>query len=378
MENSGVSFVSVDGGPSSGKTTGLVAISERLLSYGFAPVIVPEAATFLIANGINPRNLGHVEFQKQIVSLQLRNEDYFSSLVSVIAAKQGKRPVALCDRGLLSGAAYFTEDGSLAGFQKEVLRHFQLTVESVRARYAGIIHMVTAADGAEEFYTTANNIARTETAEQARALDKKLQHVWLGTHPRIIGNTNKLGERITFEQKIDNVVAEVLRILGYPVPIEIEDKFLLKAFNPGALEVKYEALEIEQTYLECPEVNTEERVRKRTYAKSSSYFHTIKKTVLGVDGRPEIERSITRNEYNRLLMRRDLSRNPIRKTRYCFLWRDQYFEIDVLKGDRSGIIIAEREKTDRNDLTELPPFLMVDREVTNDPKYKNSSLALKV
>lgn len=50
--------------------------------------------------------------------------------------------------------------------------------------------MVTAADGAAEFYTDVNNEARYETAEQAIVSDKKLINAWVG-HPNytIIGNS---------------------------------------------------------------------------------------------------------------------------------------------------------------------------------------------
>jgi hypothetical protein len=42
--------------------------------------------------------------------------------------------------------------------------------------------MVTAADGAVEFYTGENNEARYETVEEAITLDKKLINAWVG-HP---------------------------------------------------------------------------------------------------------------------------------------------------------------------------------------------------
>jgi hypothetical protein len=38
-----------------------------------------------------------------------------------------------------------------------------------------VIHLVTAAIGAEKYYTTENNAARTETKEEARALDIKVR-----------------------------------------------------------------------------------------------------------------------------------------------------------------------------------------------------------
>lgn len=52
--------------------------------------------------------------------------------------------------------------------------------------------MVTAADGAEEFYTDVNNEARYETKVQAVALDKKLINAWVG-HPHFSIIDNKDG-----------------------------------------------------------------------------------------------------------------------------------------------------------------------------------------
>lgn len=46
-------------------------------------------------------------------------------------------------------------------------------------RYDAVIHMVTAAIGAERFYTTENNSVRTETPEQARELDIKVLNAWV-------------------------------------------------------------------------------------------------------------------------------------------------------------------------------------------------------
>jgi len=44
----------------------------------------------------------------------------------------------------------------------------------VCSRYDLVLHLVTAAHGAEKFYTRSNNATRKETPEQARALDDKM------------------------------------------------------------------------------------------------------------------------------------------------------------------------------------------------------------
>jgi hypothetical protein len=48
-------------------------------------------------------------------------------------------------------------------------------------RYDAVIHMVTAADGAEAFYDFANE-ARFETPEEAVQRDKDLRDCYLGHH----------------------------------------------------------------------------------------------------------------------------------------------------------------------------------------------------
>lgn len=52
----------------------------------------------------------------------------------------------------------------------------------LRNRYDAVLHLVSAADGAEEFYTTSNNKERTEGLELARELDKRLSTRGLSTH----------------------------------------------------------------------------------------------------------------------------------------------------------------------------------------------------
>lgn len=66
--------------------------------------------------------------------------------------------------------------------------------------------MVTAADGAEEFYTLENNKARYENAEQARDLDKKLKNSWYG-HPNYVIVDNNCDN---FEAKINKAYNVVL------------------------------------------------------------------------------------------------------------------------------------------------------------------------
>ncbi|KAA0177079.1 hypothetical protein FNF27_01409 [Cafeteria roenbergensis] len=81
-------------------------------------------------------------------------------------------------------------------------------------RYDAVIHLVTAADGAPEHYTTANNTTRTETVDQAIAVDCAIRDAWLGSPAhRIVGNGHG-----GFEAKMDRAVAALSHKLGMPMP----------------------------------------------------------------------------------------------------------------------------------------------------------------
>lgn len=65
-----------------------------------------------------------------------------------------------------------------------------------------MVHLVTAAVGAEAFYSLANNAARTEGFEMARELDQKCQTAWCG-HPALDVIDNASG----FDEKMLRLIA---------------------------------------------------------------------------------------------------------------------------------------------------------------------------
>ena len=65
---------------------------------------------------------------------------------------------------------------------------------------------------------------------------------------------------------------------------------------------------------------------------------------------------------------------PIRKTRYCLTYDNQYFEIDVYPFWEHQAIV-EIELNDENCEIRFPKEIKVIKEVTEDEAYKNASLA---
>lgn len=97
------------------------------------------------------------------------------------------------------------------------------TIQLRDRRYEAIIHMVTAADGAAQFYTQENNEARYESVNEAKELDKKLVNAWVG-HPHFHIIDNKAS---SFQKKIERVTDTVLKFIGLPTPTSFHKKFLL-------------------------------------------------------------------------------------------------------------------------------------------------------
>lgn len=371
-----VSMIVIDGGPCGGKTTGIVKLSEALIAAGMIPLIIPEAATLLICGGIKPQNFNQIEFQKAVAYLQLANEEIWYENAVKLSKKTGKRVVILSDRGFASGIAYINDSHPFELFESIALGDTKFSsLESVFSRYAGVIHFVTAADGAENYYSTANNSARSESLEEAKILDSKTKAVWLAhSHLNEIANVSPSGEQISFEQKMHNATVALFHMLGVPEPIEIEDKYLLKSFDLQSLTVPHEEIKITQTYLKSKEPDVSERIRKRVWRDGVSYIHTTKRACKD-GGRYEVERFISHHEYRTMLLRADNNRKPIHKTRYCFLWNSQYFEVDVFL-NVNNLILMEREKTSVSEATIIPPFIEVIKNVTGDSTYSNSELAV--
>lgn len=350
----------VTGGPCAGKTTFMAKASELCVRHGRKPLIVPEAATTFITGGLDPRVPG---FQDAVLSHMLHMERVYEEA----ALASGENAVILLDRGVCDIPPYM-KDPALFGAlcQKHGITH----EDALQSRYACVIFLDSAANGAESFYSSASNAARYESLEEARALNTRTLDAWMGTTKLMIVG-NRKGQ--DFAQKIDNATAALAHMLGVPEPIEAERKFLLKDFSLKSLPANAVAVDIVQTYLVSGTRHTE-RVRARGINNQWAYFHTIKEYVKpGVS--IEREQIISEHEYSSYLVRRDTTLQPIHKIRYCFESDGQYCELDVFSGHRTGLVMLEIE-TAQEDMHASPPrYLSILKEVTDDRNYSNYELA---
>lgn len=365
--------VVVTGGPCGGKTTGMSYCVEKLGDIGFKVFLVEEMATRFKKAGLDLKSLSKSQFfrfEEEVLRMQLAWEDSMSRLAEDhLRTNPGSKPLVLTDRGTMDGEPYIGKERFAA-----IVHANYLKIPEIRdRRYNGAVHLVTAANGAEDYYQCENNSARWETAEQARETDEKTIKAWTGVpHLSIIDNSTD------FQGKIRRTFQAMCRILGVPVPIEYERKFLVESIDWDKI-LHYTTVDIEQVYLFSSNEEEEIRVRKRGQDNSYIYFKTRKVQTDTLGKRLETEHMITAAEYfDEIDAHADSMRSPVRKKRTLFPWKNQYFELDVLSHPKKhkGLILLEIELTEENDTVQLPPFIKVIREVTGEKEYSNAYLAL--
>ena len=382
--------IALTGGPCGGKTTALARLSSYLKERGFEVGIAPEAFTLLMTNGIslekeepqeeedpNPLtssssssanvNMSQV-IQDSVMTLQMALED---SLVNVLT-KRGRPVVLICDRGLMDGSAYMSSEDWNQLIQDRV--DVENVVQIREQRYNAVFHLVTAAQGAERFYTLENNVVRTETIEEAIEQDEKTRMAWLG-HPKLCVFDNSTD----FEGKLERVIAAAAKLVGLPSNLHKSssrnNKFLLQerpdldAFPP---DIKYEVFDIEKVYLyddpnlkDDPEFIEEYSfVRKRSYSnnRGTVFGQTTVRRSRGSSQDIEVKRIISLREYNAAIKSRDLSRHIINQTRISFLWKTQSFVVHIYNAPIKNVCLLYCQ-TESNAEVEIPPFLKVERAV---------------
>jgi predicted ATPase len=195
------------GGPCGGKSTALVGMAAAFRNRGLDCVTLPEVATIVKNAGFEypaagPHALLHT-FEATILSLSLSLED---RMLELAAARQREMAtpracVLLLDRGILDIKAYCPPT-----LWRDLLRAEGLSDAALLHRYDQVLHLVTAADGAQEFYTLANNAARTEDLACARKMDRAVLDVYQQHAHRIVVPNRGQG----IEAKVEEAAGEAL------------------------------------------------------------------------------------------------------------------------------------------------------------------------
>ena len=147
------------------------------------------------------------------------------------------------------------------------------------------------------------------------------------------------------------------------MPLEIERKFLVIS---NTYRDNTKSSEIKQAYL-----SVTERMAIRIRIDGIRGSIAIKSKVSDRVNR-EYEYGIPIDEARSLMNLGDLP--IIIKTRYLVEYGGWTWEVDEFHDNNDGLIVAEIELEDENDIFKLPPW--IGEEVTADYRYLNSNLAI--
>lgn len=375
--NKRVYKIVLTGGPCGGKTTGQSRLCTFFENLGWKVFRVPETATVLLSGGVKFSDLTAEEaykFQENLIRTMIQIENTYFELGN----SSTRNCLIICDRGVMDASAYISKEK----WQKMMDANKWNPVELRDNRYHQILHLVSAANGAEEFYTTEDHATRSENVDLARELDYKSAAAWVG-HPYfdVIDNSTD------FETKMNRMIEAVTQKLGIDVGDRLKTtsrklKFLVKSLPPDASFPPFQDFDVVHHYLQSSGPKVQPRLRKRGQNKHFSYIHTIRRPhILGQS--VEVKTQLTHRDYLNLLTQSDDAHFPIYKKRRCFLINNQYFQLDIYKEPShprcKGLILLETYSSLTGEALQntLPTFLNIEKEVTGDPSYSMFNLSLK-
>ena len=118
-----------------------------------------------------------------------------------------------------------------------MLDDFGVSEKQLRdTRYDAVLHLVTAADGAEEFYlSNVAGEARYESVDEAIQKDELLRYAYMGHANKWEQISNK--ECKDFDEKISRAKEFVLDVLGKSAGSKFAKKYLLRKVKKASIDI---------------------------------------------------------------------------------------------------------------------------------------------
>ena len=288
-----------------------------------------------------------VGWEVERLKFQLAMEDTFAG----VARASRKPTVLLCDRGAGDAAAYhpaeFWPKLALQAVGPKANGDPHLAAKLLVDRYDLVLHLVSAAIGAEEHYEKAGNSARRETAEEAIIVDHNIMRAW-DSHScrRIVDNSTD------FAGKIRRVTTAICSHLGVLSPTGLRRRF---AIRRAALHIpedlKFEELTVSYTFLPGSTESSNTCVRERQQKGMTRSITYAYKEPSG----KITERAISSREAKALLREGTCTDvQPFTRFRRAFVHADHYFELDD-QDDDTQVLQVEVSTIEQH--LAIPPWL---------------------
>ena len=364
------------GGPCSGKTTLLSAIKNHF-SKQFLVFTLPEIATLSIMSGLDINNSNYTNedsiiMTQERIQFQIDLENYFEKVSKV----QKKDVLIICDRGTLDSFAYTNKN-----VKKEVIKKKNWDFNFLcNNRYDLVVHLVTAAIGAEKYYTLANNKARSEGIDEARRLDNLIAKEWMDhQNMKIIDNTLD-----GFNAKIDRVINLIGKEIGIKIPKYSQKYLLAKKIDLKFLKKNFgKVFSFVDTinFLENDKRNRVSWIVKRYFKKKQFYSFFIVDRIEDKDTRKRIQtqRTLNRDIYLEFMKKKKSGKSEIVRETHSFILskNDEVVVCSVenvyVSGKKRFILRLNRD-TENNDTSILHDFFDITEDISENPIYFTKNL----
>lgn len=356
-----IPVVVVTGGPCGGRSTFMVRAREWFEKNGYCVFVIPETAMELIMAGASPAVLGSSVFQERLLRYTLVREENYREMAREL---EPQKIIILCDRGVLDCATYMGFDLYRRMISELGHSHFELM-----GRYDYVVHLVTAARGAEESYAYASATARLVSPDEARIIDGNAATAWHGHRHHILVD-NSTG----FNRKIFRALYALSKGLGIPQPSAAKRTYRVTNFTEDMVPKDSVTSLVVEDYLVSFGAS-ERRIRKRFLGAAVNYVYSEKLPT--VDGTSQFERElqISQQEYQQFLVNeRDSTLWTVERTCHVFACDGKLCELEVYGGRRGGLALCSGG-LHYGEQDHLLPEGWEGDDVTTDARFTHRALA---
>jgi hypothetical protein len=336
---SGVTIVCLTGGPCAGKSSVIAKLMALARIHNIRVYYHPETQTIIKNGGFlselrDMTKSQQLTYVQTLLRLQLKTEDLFFSMAKISPQKA----LILVEKGLLDYKVLLEPELWEGLLNENGWKEADLS----DSRYHLVIHLETAAYGAEEIFDKWNEGVWTRAS--AIETDSKLKDVWIKHHNfRALRNMSALRNTSGlkgFEQKMEDAVKD---IIAYTNPASVRSckrKYLVECDDPAAWTgIKYAQDYIETTYLNPSASEHETEKVEARFASNGDRIYIRKTSIQPDKESKEITKNravLTPREY--LFALRRAINEKVEKTRYSFLYQNHHYAITKYKGKREWVM----------------------------------------
>lgn len=302
------------GGPCAGKTTALKNIKEYLEKENYFVITIPETATELILNGINPWSVPTYDFQELVLLKQCSKENISESYAKLFNEKE--TCVIIYDRGIIDNKAYFDNENDFT----RLLKNNNLSEINILDNYDLVLDLLSVATCKKEAYNLLNE-ARMEDIENAIKVDRKTTNAWI--HHR---NLNIVPSTLSLEEET-KLILKIIKDFLNNIKVENTSKYILDDNSDLNIYNEKNSTIIDTTFYVLESNDYVKKLIKREYKGDISYIYEVYKENNNIKEYIE-NRKITNEEFLGILLSNKIKESSSYKE-INFLYNNLKYKISV-------------------------------------------------